>query len=257
MSSRKQPYLWTMSHACICTYTSQPTIHWMISPGRLFSRQDVTWLRIWRDSRVKYRLEPLQKSTQHLLLTAWKFPHRPIIFIAHSLGGALLKKAYTIAFPKRWPWCEIDYRQALLLAHHNLQDSRFKLVVDCLSGILFLGTPHAGVSDEDTLLRHNQVLFSCAKIAVQKQSSRPSSHDVFQLANLSATFEQIANIPVLSVFEYADRRSSVQKFFGKRSRVSQHINSRVMVSRLEGTCRWATRYDSVQCRTSTWGASHA
>ncbi|KAI1411461.1 tetratricopeptide repeat domain-containing protein [Hypoxylon sp. FL1857] len=136
---------------------------------------------------------------EDLARLATKFPNRPIIFIAHSLGGVLLKKA-------------------LLLAHQNLQDPRFKLVVDCLSGILFLGTPHASQSDEDTLLRHNQILFSCAKIAVQKQSSRLPRHDVFQLATLAATFEQIANIPVLSVFEYAGHRSGVHRFFGKKNK---------------------------------------
>ncbi|KAL8741432.1 MAG: hypothetical protein Q9190_005965 [Brigantiaea leucoxantha] len=130
---------------------------------------------------------------------ATEFPRRPIIFIAHSLGGALVKKA-------------------LLLAHQNLQDPRFKLVVDCLSGILFLGTPHAGLSDEDTLHRHNQVLFNFAKAAAQKQSQKPSRSDVYRLATLSATFEQIANIPILTVFEYADQRSSMHKFFGKRSK---------------------------------------
>jgi hypothetical protein len=119
--------------------------------------------------------------------------------------------------------CETDNREALLLAHQNLQDPRFKLVVDCLSGILFLGTPHGGVTDEDTLLRHNQVLHSCAKIAMQKRSLRLPASDVFQLANLAATFEQIANVPVLSVFECGDRRSNVQKIFGARKKVRQHI----------------------------------
>lgn len=113
-----------------------------------------------------------------------------------------------------------DNWQALLLAHQNLQDPRFKLVMDCLCGILFLGTPHASVSDEDTLLRHNQVLFSCTKIAAQKQLSRLPRHDVFQLAKLAATFEQIATIPVLSVFEYPETPSGINRLFGKRSKVS-------------------------------------
>jgi hypothetical protein len=86
-----------------------------------------------------------------------------------------------------------------------------------------MGTPHASVSDEDTLLRHNQVLYSCVKIAAQKHASRLPRHDVFQLANLAAAFEQIATIPVLSVFEYAAPRSGVPRLFGKRSRVRQWI----------------------------------
>lgn len=91
--------------------------------------------------------------------------------------------------------------------------------MNCLSGILFLGTPHASFSDDDTLIRHNQVLYSCAKIAAQKQSVRLPRTDVYELANLAATFEQIAHVPILSVFEYADRRSGMHKFFGKRTKV--------------------------------------
>jgi hypothetical protein len=32
--------------------------------------------------------------------------------------------------------------------------------MECLSGILFMGTPHSSITDKDTLLRHNQVLYS-------------------------------------------------------------------------------------------------
>ncbi|KAL2070235.1 hypothetical protein VTL71DRAFT_13261 [Oculimacula yallundae] len=126
---------------------------------------------------------------------AEELAHRPIIFVAHSLGGVLLKKVY-------------------YLRHYV--DARFKLVVECLSGILFMGTPHASVSDEDTLLRLNQVVFSCAKFAIQKQSSRLPRHDVFQLAKLAAAFEQIALVLILSVFEFGGSRSGVPKFFGGR-----------------------------------------
>ncbi len=94
--------------------------------------------------------------------------------------------------------------------------------MDCLSGILFMGTPHASITDEETLLRHNQVLYGCAKISVQKQVSRLPRHDVFQLANLAAAFEQIAAIPVLSVFECMGARSSAAKFFGKKSKARKH-----------------------------------
>lgn len=106
--------------------------------------------------------------------------------------------------------------QSLLLAHENLQDRRFQILLECLSG---MGTPHAGENDRDTLLRLNQVLYSCAKISVQKKKSRLPASDVFQLANLAATFEQIATIPVLSVFEYSDPRTSMPKFFNKKTKV--------------------------------------
>jgi hypothetical protein len=91
--------------------------------------------------------------------------------------------------------------QALLLAHENVRDPRFKLVIHCLSGILFLGTPHTSASDKDTLLCHNQVLHSCAKISVQKRASKLSSQDATKLATLAAHFEEIANVPILSGFK--------------------------------------------------------
>ena len=91
--------------------------------------------------------------------------------------------------------------------------------MDCLSGILFLGTPHGGVSDEDTLLRHNQVLHSCAKLSTQKRSSKLPAGDTFQLANLAVTFEQIARVPILSVYERVDKRSNVPKIFSAKKKV--------------------------------------
>ncbi|KAL2359406.1 hypothetical protein RJZ56_007744 [Blastomyces dermatitidis] len=132
---------------------------------------------------------------EHLAQLSTEFPQRPIIFIAHSLGGVLLKKA-------------------LFLVHQNLQDPRFKLVVGCLSGILFLGTPHGGVTDEDTLLRHNRILHKCAKIATHKRKL-PTS-DIFQLANLAVRFEQISSIPLLSVFECGHRLSCMQRLLGTK-----------------------------------------
>lgn len=94
--------------------------------------------------------------------------------------------------------------------------------MECLSGILFLGTPHSSTSDKDTLLRHNQILYSCAKVAAQKGEARLSRADIRKLANLAATFEQIATIPILSVFEGDAPTSMTQKFFSKRSKVSGH-----------------------------------
>ncbi|KAI5459563.1 hypothetical protein BGZ63DRAFT_254666 [Mariannaea sp. PMI_226] len=48
---------------------------------------------------------------------------RPIIFIAHSLGGIVIKKA-------------------LVMAHENSQD--FGAILDSTKGIVFMGTPHRG-----------------------------------------------------------------------------------------------------------------
>lgn len=50
---------------------------------------------------------------------------RPIVFICHSLGGILVKKA-------------------LILAHERLSDLYYKDIVDNTRAIIFLGVPHKG-----------------------------------------------------------------------------------------------------------------
>ena len=50
---------------------------------------------------------------------------RPIVFIAHSLGGILVKKA-------------------IILAHERSHEPEYKDVLDNTKGIAFLGTPHRG-----------------------------------------------------------------------------------------------------------------
>ena len=56
-------------------------------------------------------------------------PHRPIIFIAHSLGGIVIK-------------------QALYLASSN---PKFASIKDATQGIIFFGTPHRGTRPESSL----------------------------------------------------------------------------------------------------------
>ncbi|KAK1961468.1 tetratricopeptide repeat domain-containing protein [Colletotrichum sublineola] len=149
-------------------------------------------------------LETGSDLAEQLARLATEFPRRPIIFVAHSLGGVLLKKA-------------------LQLAHDNPQDPRFRIVLECLSGILFMSTPHAADTDPDTFLRMNRVLYSCARVSVQKKESRLPANDVFQLANLAVTFEQIANIPILSVFENAAPRTAVPRFFNRKVLVDERL----------------------------------
>ncbi|KAK4207664.1 hypothetical protein QBC37DRAFT_298226 [Rhypophila decipiens] len=52
--------------------------------------------------------------------------HRPIIFVAHSLGGLVCKDA--------------------LLTSRSSADERLRRIYECTRGILFLGTPHTGAS---------------------------------------------------------------------------------------------------------------
>ncbi|KAF2753098.1 tetratricopeptide repeat domain-containing protein [Pseudovirgaria hyperparasitica] len=148
---------------------------------------------------------------------AVEHPHRSIIFIGHCLGGVLLK-------------------QALALVNQNLHDFRFRSLLECVSGIVFLGTPHSSVNDRDTLIRHNEILYNCAKIALHRGSERLPPHDVTLLSNLAQKFEQLANIPVLSVYEQSQMRSQVQKIFGGKKKVvdEQLASIRSQTERLLG-----------------------
>lgn len=76
-------------------------LHMYIHQPTYSSSDDFTWeafLKTGYDlaedlARLANEVRP-KKTIQSQLLIPSKFPYRPIIFIAHSLGGALLKKAY-------------------------------------------------------------------------------------------------------------------------------------------------------------------
>ncbi|KAJ3876592.1 Alpha/Beta hydrolase protein [Lentinula edodes] len=57
-------------------------------------------------------------------------PARPLIIIAHSMGGLIIKQALIIA--------------------HNRADKRYNSIINSVSGIVFLGTPHQGGNGVDT-----------------------------------------------------------------------------------------------------------
>ncbi|KAJ3847439.1 Alpha/Beta hydrolase protein, partial [Lentinula lateritia] len=57
-------------------------------------------------------------------------PARPLIIIAHSMGGLIIKQALIIA--------------------HNRADKRYDSIINSVSGIVFLGTPHQGGNGVDT-----------------------------------------------------------------------------------------------------------
>jgi hypothetical protein len=72
----------------------------------------------------------LSESFLNLILDSRRDdPHRPIIFIAHSLGGIMIK-------------------QALYLASSN---PKFAFIKDATQGIIFFGTPHRGTRPESSL----------------------------------------------------------------------------------------------------------
>ena len=83
---------------------------------------------------------------------------RPLIFICHSLGGLLVKKA-------------------LILAHqqHLESEDKWKSVRLGVSGILFLGTPHYGSSEEDWEIWMRNILLPRV---LGKPGPSPSNQDL-------------------------------------------------------------------------------
>jgi hypothetical protein len=66
------------------------------------------------------RLSRKRSNTQGLSVGT-----RPIVFVCHSLGGIVVKKA-------------------LILAHERSSDPEYKQILDSTRGIAFLGVPHKG-----------------------------------------------------------------------------------------------------------------
>ncbi|KAK0659165.1 hypothetical protein QBC41DRAFT_331647 [Cercophora samala] len=59
-----------------------------------------------------------------------KCPERPIIFVAHCFGGLIVQRAFHIAHSHR---------------------SNFPGLIDAITGLIFLGTPHSGVDGNSSL----------------------------------------------------------------------------------------------------------
>lgn len=73
--------------------------------------------------------------------------NRPLIFVAHSVGGLVVKKAILLSH-KLSEEHENSEKQKLLEKHenpekHKISEHPFKQILVCTKGIAFLGTPHS------------------------------------------------------------------------------------------------------------------
>jgi hypothetical protein len=107
---------------------------------------------------------------------------RPVLGICHSLGGLIFK-------------------QALCIAHE--QPYRHGSILGSVAGIIFLGTPHRGATDQDTLTSWLTILASTASIKkpIGLSDQRVAS-ETAMLTQLAYRFEDVnISAPVLSISE--------------------------------------------------------
>lgn len=83
----------------------------------------------------------------------------PLIFVAHSMGGLVVKKAVIL----------------------GSNDANYKDIIDSISGVVFLSTPHRGANKADLL---NNLLSACYPFASRK-------HYIAELKKSSDTIQEI------------------------------------------------------------------
>ena len=114
------------------------------------------------DSHVKHWLGPsVNKSTVYDI--AWDFlvsleanrrqepswSSRPLVFVAHSLGGIIVKEA--------------------LRRSHLAPQIHFRMVCESTVGIIFFGTPHGGADPRNFLCNVAEKLFKAVGVQVNEQ----------------------------------------------------------------------------------------
>lgn len=116
---------------------------------------------------------------------------RPIIFIAHSLGGIVCKKALVLAS----------------------EDSEFTTLLDSAIGILFFGTPHSGAAGTpDIAIKVGYVIDTLTKISgprwffgkVRKDllaGLKPDSSDLRHITKRFSLLLRKRKLRIISIFE--------------------------------------------------------
>ncbi|KAK0102667.1 hypothetical protein ONS95_006270 [Cadophora gregata] len=105
---------------------------------------------------------------------------RPLIFICHSLGGIILKQALSVA---------------------NQQSRKYVGVLNLISGIMFLGTPHR-LDDEKQLGEKLLLLLKSLPNDISKQTLSRLEGDALILANAADRFKDVnLRVDIASVGE--------------------------------------------------------
>ena len=132
-------------------------------------------------------------TSHSLVLTNIPKEYRPIIFIAHSYGGIILKQVRTSVTLRT-----TLTSQALALAS---SDEEYKDIQDATCAIIFLGTPHQGSGI--SMFGSAIALLTTPLFGSNKMLMRALQRNSTDLSNLHESFTRKLpdNILVVSLFE--------------------------------------------------------
>lgn len=100
----------------------------------------------------------------------------PVIFIAHSMGGLVTKKAYMLA----------------------RQDRKYQDIANSIYGIVFLGTPHRGADNAKTLQRLVRLVLARPAKGYLDDLARNST----ALQEINESFRHVSeNLKIASFYE--------------------------------------------------------
>ncbi|KAK4679477.1 hypothetical protein QC764_0035160 [Podospora pseudoanserina] len=99
-------------------------------------------------------------------------PERPIIFVAHCFGGLIVQRAFHIAHSHR---------------------SNFPGLIDAITGLIFLGTPHSGVDGNSSLSTQGDIYRAivAAQVKTHFETLETMTHNNQMLHGIVQDFNQV------------------------------------------------------------------
>ncbi|KAK7423679.1 hypothetical protein QQX98_000869 [Neonectria punicea] len=151
------------------------------------------------DDAVKQSVESVaNKLLEELSKNRTNCPRRPIIFIGHCFGGLVIQQAYTMA---------------------ALHTADCPNICDSITGMVFLGTPHQGITDNSALSTQGKIYSAIvqAKVQIQDNALQTMAQNHEMLVNTVHNFTRKVNTskppPKLYCF-FEQKKSKVGRLVG-------------------------------------------
>lgn len=132
----------------------------------------------WRGATM-----PLSDRANNILqvLSNKRIGKRPIVFIAHSMGGLLVKQMLRNAF--------------------DFDNVRWKGIVDNTRGIVFIATPHSGASLSNWMQFLNKTLQGALRLSISVEELEHNHSRLRELNNVYRNHACLSKIPLQAYFE--------------------------------------------------------